>query len=429
MVQGELPTQVARSDAPARGARKTFASLRHRNFRLLWFGTMISHSGDWMDQIALNWLVYDLTGSALALGIMNAVRMAPILLFTLVGGVVADRWPRRTLLMSTQGAAMLLALILAVLVSAGVVQFWMILVVAFGRGVMMSFNQPARQSLISDLVPREDLMNAIALNAATNNSTRVIGPAIGGVLIAAIGVAGAFYVNAFSFVAVLGGLALMQFPGQTRRARKSVLEDLKGGLQYVVGHPNIRGLVILALAPMVFGMPYMSMLTIFAKDVLQVGSEGLGFLTACSGVGAVAGALWVASLGIQRGRRRLMLLALVGFGATLVVFALSPWLWLSAIASVAVGMCRQLYNALNNTLIQETVDEEFRGRVLSTLFLDRAAVPLGTMLAGAGTAAVGAPITTALMASTLIVLAILARFFMPRSAASPARAPSTPYGA
>jgi MFS transporter, DHA1 family, staphyloferrin A biosynthesis exporter len=294
------------------------------------------------------------------------------------------------------------------------VEFWMILVVAFGRGVMMSFNQPARQSLISDLVPREDLMNAIALNAATNNSTRVIGPAIGGLLIAAIGVAGAFYVNAFSFVAVLGGLALMQFPAQTPRPRKGMLEDLKGGLQYLVSQPDLRGLVVLALVPMVFGMPYMSMLTIFAKDVLQVGSEGLGFLTACNGLGAVAGALAVASLGIQRGRRRLMILALVGFGVFLAVFALSTWLWLSAVASVAIGVCKQLYNALNNTLIQESVDEEFRGRVLSTLFLDRAAVPLGTMLAGAGTAAIGAPITTALMASMLIVLAVAARFIMPR---------------
>jgi MFS family permease len=417
MIKGELPAQVAEPEAPVRGVRKTFASLRHRNFRLLWFGTMISHSGDWMDQIALNWLVYDLTGSALALGIMNAVRMAPVLLFTLVGGVVADRWPRRLLLMSTQGSAMILALILAILVSTGVVQFWMILVIAFGRGVMMSFNQPARQSLISDLVPREDLMNAIALNAATNNSTRIIGPAIGGVLIAAIGVAGAFYVNALSFVAVLGGLALMQFPAQTPRPRKGVLEDLKGGLTYLMGQPDLRGLVVLALVPMIFGMPYMSMLTIFAKDVLQIGSEGLGFLTACNGLGAVAGALLVASLGIQRGRRRLMLLALVGFGATLTVFALSTWVWLSALASIAIGVCKQLYNALNNTLIQESVDEEFRGRVLSTLFLDRAAVPLGTMLAGAGTSAIGAPLTTALMASTLIVLAVAARFLLPRRAA------------
>ncbi len=165
---------------------------------------------------------------------------------------------------------------------------------------------------------------------------------------------------------------------------------------------------------MVFGMPYSSMLTIFAKDVLQIGSQGLGFLTACNGLGAVVGALVVASLGIQRGRRRLMFIGLVGFGVTLAIFALSPWVWLSAIAIVVVGTFRQLYNALNNTLIQETVDEEFRGRVLSTLFLDRAAVPLGTLMAGAGTAMIGAPITTALMAGALILLALGARFYLPR---------------
>jgi MFS family permease len=147
-----------------------------------------------------------------------------------------------------------------------------------------------------------------------------------------------------------------------------------------------------------------------------VGSEGLGFLTACNGVGALAGALVVASFGIQHGRRRLMILALVGFGATLAVFALSTWLWLSALMSIAIGVFKQVYNALNNTLIQESVDEEYRGRVLSTLFLDRAAVPLGTMLAGAGTAMIGAPVTTALMASTLIILAVAARFILPRRA-------------
>jgi MFS family permease len=193
-----------------------------------------------------------------------------------------------------------------------------------------------------------------------------------------------------------------------------MLEDLTGGLRYLMSQPNLRGLVLLALVPMVFGMPYSSMLTIFAKDVLAVGSQGLGFLTACNGLGAVVGALVVASLGIQRGRRRLMLLGLVGFGVFLAVFALSPWLWLSAASIIVVGTFRQLYNSLNNTLIQESVDEQFRGRVLSTLFLDRAAVPLGTMLAGAGTSVIGAPITTALMASTLIILALCARFYMPR---------------
>ena len=181
---------------------ETFASLRHRNYQLLWSGTMISQSGDWMDQIALNWLVYDLTGSALALALLNMCRLVPITLFTLVGGVAADRIERRKLLLITQTVAMVLAFALAIVVSTGIVQFWMVLIVAVGRGVMMSFNQPARQSLISDLVPRELLTNAIALNSATMNLTRVIGPIIGGLLIVTVGVAGAFYVNGLSFVAV-----------------------------------------------------------------------------------------------------------------------------------------------------------------------------------------------------------------------------------
>ena len=181
-------------------------------------GTLISQSGDWMDQIALNWLVYQLTGSAFALGLVNLCRLAPILLFTLVGGVIADRVERRKLMFTTQTVAMVLALVLAALVSTGLVEFWMVLLVAVGRGIALSFNLPARQSLISDLVPREILSNAIALNQATINLTRVLGPAIGGILIATIGVAGAFYVNGFSFLAVLYGLALMRFPPREVRA-------------------------------------------------------------------------------------------------------------------------------------------------------------------------------------------------------------------
>src|SRR5215208_369530 len=193
-------------------------SLRHRNYRLLWSGTLISSSGDWMDQVALNWLVYELTDSAFSLGILNLCRLLPILLFTLIGGVVADRFERRRMLIVTQTVAMILAFALAILVSTGIVfrdtqlGFLMVLVVAVGRGMMMSFNQPARQSLISDLVPSELLTNAVALNSATLNLTRVIGPVIGGLLIASIGTAGAFYFNGASFVAVLWGLALMRFP-------------------------------------------------------------------------------------------------------------------------------------------------------------------------------------------------------------------------
>jgi MFS family permease len=382
-------------------------SLRHRNYRLLWSGTLVSSSGDWMDQVALNWLVYQLTGSAVALGVLNLCRLTPILVFTLIGGVVADRFERRRLLFTTQAGSMLLALALAILVSTGLVQFWMVLVVAVGRGVLLSFNYPARQSLISELVPRDDLMNAIALNSATLNFARVLGPAVGGGLIAFVGVAGAFYVNAASFVAVLWGLALMRFPPTEPRPQKGMLTELLGGLAYLRTQPALRTLVLLALLPMIFGMPYMTLLTIFAGEVLHVGGTGLGLLTACAAVGATLGALAVAAAPSDR-RGRLMIFGLVAFGVTLFGFAVSPAIWLSVPLLVLVGISQQMYLATNNTLIQIYCAEQYRGRVLSMMFLNRSTVPLGTLLAGFGTAAFGVQATTAGMATALVLLALLA---------------------
>ncbi|MCL5025650.1 MAG: MFS transporter [Chloroflexi bacterium] len=391
----------------------TFASLQHRNYRLLWMGSLISSSGDWMDQIAFNWLVYDLTGSAVYLGLVNFCRMAPILFFTLIGGVVADRVERRRLMFTTQAVAMLLAFILALLVSTGIVQIWMVMLIAAGRGIMMSFNQPARQSLISELVPQRHLMNAIALNSATQNLTRVLGPAIGGLLIASVGVAGAFYLNAASFLAVLYGLALMQFGERQKKPRNGMLADLSSGVNYLRHEPTLRTLVILALVPMVFGMPYMTMLTVFAKDVLQVGSAGLGLLTASSSVGAVAGALFVASRRNTKGQGQLMLFGLVGFGVSLLGFSFSPWLWLSLPLLLGVGACQQIYMTSNNSMIQMMVSEEYRGRVLSTLFLNRGLVPLGTIVAGFGTALFSAQVGLGGMAGVLVLLALLAVRFAP----------------
>jgi MFS transporter, DHA1 family, staphyloferrin A biosynthesis exporter len=391
----------------------TFASLQHRNFRLLWIGSLISSSGDWMDQVAFNWLVYDLTGSAISLGLVNLCRMAPILVFTLFGGVVADRVERRRLLFVTQTVAMLLALALAVLVSTGWVQIWMVMLIAAGRGVAMSFNQPARQSLVSELVPQRNLMNAIALNSAAQNLTRVIGPAIGGLLIATTGVAGAFYFNAASFLAVLWGLTMMQIGQRPATSRRSIVADLVDGLRYLRGAPDLLTLVVLALIPMTFGMPYMSMLTVYAKDVLQVGGAGLGLLTACAGIGAVAGALTIASLPTNRRQVQIMLLGLVGFGISLLLFAVSSWLWLSVPMLLLVGVTRQTYMTSNNSLLQSRVSNQYRGRVLSILFLDRGLVPLGTILAGAGTEWLGPQVGLGGLAAVLLLLALGALRFAP----------------
>jgi MFS family permease len=405
-----VPAQLSATPTPVRvGSRRLPAalqSLRHRNFQLLWIGSIISNSGDWMDQIALNWLVYQLSGSAVQLAFLNLARLAPIFVFTLIGGVIADRVERRRLLFTTQAVAMVLAFILATLTITGLVQIWMVLVIAVGRGIVLSFNQPARQSLISELVPREDLKNAIALNSATLNLTRVLGPTLGGVLIATVGVAGAFYLNAASFLAVLYALALMRFPERARRKKSGMLADLAGGLVYLRQRPTLRTLVLLALLPMVLGMPYMTMLTVFASDVLKVGGGGLGLLTACSGIGAVTGALWVAANAHRVRLGRLMFFGLTGFGATLIAFALSPWFWLSVVALIAVGAAQQIYMASNNALIQINVEEEYRGRIVSTLFLNRSMVPLGTILAGLGTQLVGVQATSAAMATGLLLLAL-----------------------
>lgn len=389
-------------------------SLRHRNYLLLWIGTLVSNSGDWMDQIALNWLVYQLSGSAVQLAFLNLARLSPIFVFTLVGGVVADRWERRKLLFATQFVAMVLALVLATLTITGLVQIWMVILIAVGRGVVLSFNQPARQSLISELVPREDLKNAIALNSATLNLTRVLGPTVGGLLIATVGVAGAFYLNAASFVAVLYALALMRFPDRAPRpAKGSMLADLGSGLAYLNGRPTLRALVLLALVPMVLGMPYQTMLTIFASDVLRVGGGGLGLLTACSGIGAVTGAMWVAANAHRVRLGRLMFIGLVLFGSALVIFAVSPWFLVSVVALLGVGAGQQVYMASNNALIQTNVDEEFRGRIVSTVFLNRSMVPLGTVLAGFGTQLVGVQATSAAMAAGLLFLAISIAWLAP----------------
>jgi MFS transporter, DHA1 family, staphyloferrin A biosynthesis exporter len=387
-------------------------SLRHRNYRLLWIGNFVSNTGDWMDQIAFNWLVYQLTDSAIYLGLVNLARWLPILVFTLVGGVVADRWERRRLMFTTQAIAMVLALVLAVLDATGLIQIWMVLAIAAGRGIMMSFNQPAKQGLVSDLVPPHDLRNAIGLNSTQFNLTRIIGPAIGGLLIATVGIAGAFFLNGISFIAVLWSLSAMDIPPRRAAGHRSVLDDIKGGVNYVRTQPVLQGLLVLALLPVGLGLPYMTMLTVFARDVLDVGGTGLGLLTACSSIGAVLGALYVAAAtNVRRGW--LMLAGIIIFGLALFGFALSPWVWFSALMLLVVGLSQQIYMTTNNTVVQEMVDDEYRGRVLSIVFLNRAMIPMGTMLAGFGTAAFGAPHTMAAMAAALVLTGLLAARLSP----------------
>ena len=403
-----MATAIARPPAPPirqtppRGG--TFSSLRHRNFRLLWIGTIVSSSGDWMDIAALYYLVYALTKDPFYLTAYSLVRAVPILSLTLFGGVVADRFERRKLMFVTQALAMILATAIAVLVSGGWINIWEILVIGFGRGVMMAFNQPARQSLISELVPPGDLQNAIALSSASMNLTRVIGPSIGAAAIAIAGLQGAFWLNAASFIVLLWSLFAMQFPQRAvGLMRKSMLGSLTEGIGYLRRHESLGTLVLLATVPMVFGMSYIYILPVFARDILHTGADGNAFLVAASGVGGFVAALAIASAHSFRRRGWLMLVGLVVFGGSLILFAESSMFLLSMVALIGAGVGQMCYMATNNTLVQEIVDPEYRGRVLSTLSLNIGFVPLGTALASAMIKIMGAPSAEAVMGASLVV--------------------------
>ncbi len=409
---------VARREAPAPPEQRPahggmFSSLRHPNYRLLWIGTVVSSSGDWMDVAALYYLVYALTRDPFYLTAYSLVRAVPILSLTLFGGVVADRFERRKLMFVTQTLAMILATALALLVSGGWINIWEILVIGFGRGVMMAFNQPARQSLISELVPVADLQNAIALNSASMNLTRVVGPAIGAGAIAVAGLQGAFWLNAATFLVLLWSLFAMQFPVRVVKATgKSMVSSLVEGIGYLRRHGTLGSLVLLATMPMIFGMSYMYIVPVFAREILHVGADGNAFLVAASGVGGLTCALAIASMTSFAHRGWLMLFGLVAFGGSLVIFSQSSLMLLSLVGLFGAGFGQMAYMATNNTLVQEIVDPEYRGRVLSTLSLSIGFVPLGTALASAMIKLFGAPASEAVMGGTLVLIGVYVGLFV-----------------
>jgi MFS family permease len=338
---------------------------------------------------------------------VNLCRAGPMILFTLVGGVVADRLERRRLMFSTQFISMVLAFVLAGLLSSGLLTVWMAFTIAVLRGITNSFNQPARQSLISELVPDYDLPNAVALNSATINMTKIIGPTVGGILIAFVSISGAFYVNAVSFIAVLWCLQIMDIPAHTRKAKGGIFTELAAGMSYLKRTVTLRTLVILGLVPMLLGQPYQTMLTVFARDVFHDGGLGLGIMQSAAGLGAVCGAIYIAS---SRNSTRFifrMMVGIIAFGACLFAFAFSPVLPVAVIALLGVGFSMQTYNTSNNTMLQMNVDPEYRGRVLSTMFIQRGMVPLGTVAAGIAMSFIGPRLTMGIMAASVIGLGVL----------------------
>jgi MFS family permease len=400
-----------------------FRALRHRNFQLFFAGQLVSLVGTWMQTVAQSWLVYRLTGSAILLGSVTFAGQIPVFLFAPIGGGVADSFDRRRVVIATQTASMLLAFALAALALAGHVQLWQIFVLAALLGVVNAFDIPARQSFLVELVGRNDLMNAIALNSSMFTGARVIGPAIAGLLVAEVGEGWCFFLNAISYIAVLAGLLLMQVaPRVIKRTDDTPLARIIAGFRYVAHTPPVRALIVLLGLASLLGMPYTTLMPIFADQILGQGARGLGVLMSAAGMGALLGALILAHREGLRGMTRWVAMSSAAFSVSLIAVSFSRSFWLSALLLVPAGLFMMIHMASTNTLVQAMVPDELRGRVMSVysmMFMGMS--PLGALLAGWMAARYGAPLTVALGGIACLCLGSIPFAFRARSIRTQAR--------
>jgi MFS family permease len=384
-------------------------ALRHRNFQLFFSGQLISLIGTWMDNIAEAWLVYRLTGSSLLLGTVAFAGQIPVFLLAPIGGMVADRWNRQRVVIATQASSMVLAGILAVLTLTRRVTVWEVVVLAALMGAVNAFDIPARQAFLVDMVGREDLMNGIALNSSMFNGARVIGPSIAGILVASIGEGWCFAANSISYIAVIIGLLLMHVnraPVETLRV--SPFEHIVEGFRFVWNTGPIRALLLLLGLVSLVAMPYSVLMPIFAAKILHGNARTLGVLMGATGVGALGGALTLASRTGVKGLGRWVAVACACFGTFLILFSLSRWYLLSVALLVPVGFAMMVQMASSNTLIQAMVPDRLRGRamaVYSMMFMGMA--PMGALLSGWSADHLGAQWTLAIGGVGAIVGAAL----------------------
>jgi MFS family permease len=387
----------------------TIRSLKHRNFQLFFGGQLISLVGTWMQTIAQSWLVYRMTGSSLLLGFVGFAGQIPVFWFAPLGGLVADRLNRRKIVIATQTASMMLAFFLAFLTLAKRVTVWEVIVLASLMGIVNAFDIPTRQAFLVEMVGREDLMNAIALNSSMFNGARIIGPAIAGILVASIGEGWCFFANAVSYIAVIAGLFLMRIPSrQAEREIASALEHIAEGFRFVRNTAPIRAVLLLLGLVSVLAMPYSVLMPIFAAQILHGNARTLGVLMGATGIGALGGALTLASRTQVHGLGRWVWIACASFGTFLILFSFSRWYVLSVLLLVPVGFSMMTQMTACNTLVQSMVPDRFRGRtmaVYSMMFMGMA--PLGALLSGAVADRIGAPWTVALGGAGAIAGALL----------------------
>ncbi|RPI30956.1 MAG: MFS transporter [Chloroflexota bacterium] len=389
--------------------QQTFSALRHRNYRLWFAGQLVSLVGTWMQTTAQGYLIYELTGSPAYLGYVGFAAGLPTWLFTLFGGVIADRMPRRNLMVITQSAMMVLAALLAALTYTNVVQPWHIIGLAFLLGTANAFDAPARQAFVLEMVSREDMTNAIALNSTMFNSATAIGPAVAGITYALLGPATCFLVNSVSFLAVIVALLLMRLaPMQPARRNSSAVGDIVTGLRYVSAHSVIRVLIAGIGMASLFAMGYVTLLPAWAVKVLGGNVTTNGLLQSARGVGALLGALMIAWLGSSMPRGRLLTLGSFVLPASLFVFAAVRWLPLSLLVLVIGGWGFMIFANLSNSMIQTEVPDELRGRVMSIFTLSFFGLfPVGALLAGWAATHFGEPLTVVLGGTGMLAYALL----------------------
>ena len=377
--------------------RHTFAALKHRNFRLFFVGQLVSLTGSWMQSTAQGWLVYQLTGSKVWLGTVAAVGALPMLLLSVWGGSLADRHPKRTVVFCTQTGMMALAFVVAALAASGHIQPWHILVLAALGGAAMAFDMPARQAFMVEMTSKDDLMNAVSLNSSVVNGARVVGPAVAGLLMAHVGLAVCFLLNGLSFLAVLAGLLLMRLPPFVPPAAPaSTGRHVLEGFAYVAGHRQVRILLLLFAVVGIFGWSYSVLLPAYATDILRVDERGYGALLSANGLGALLGALTVATFGNRFRPRWMVLGGLWVFSAMLLLLAMVRWYPLVLACLLVGGWGMMLYFSTTNTLVQTRVADEMRGRVMGIwALIFGGMLPVGGLESGLLSHAMGVPWTVA----------------------------------
>ena len=390
--QHPTPEPKEKREAQTR-ARSLLRALRSRNYRLFVAGQGVSLIGTWMQQVAMSWLVYRMTGSAMLLGIVGFTSQIPSFLLAPVAGVLADRWEKRRLLLATQTLALTQAALLAIIVLTGIVQIWHIVLLSLFLGIVNAFDIPVRQSFVVQMVDsREDLSNAIALNSSMVNGAKLIGPTIAGLLVASVGEGVCFAINSASYLAVIAALAAMRVaPLPPRLQRHNVLHELHEGVRYAFDFKPIRSILLLLALVSLMGMPYSVLIPVFASEVLHGSSHTYGFLMTASGCGAFAGAFYLASRRSVLGLGMVIVRAAIFFGTGISVFAISNSFALSMASLVMAGFGAMTLVASSNTVIQTIVDEDKRGRVMS--FFTMAFIgmtPFGSLVAGTLAGSIGA---------------------------------------